>query len=224
MLKLTCRGHLQRRGAARNQYGGPGRYSAGFGGFLPGQCTNNLNGIGALLQPDDLAALQGPNVSEAGGDLFPGSPRPAGVAPQGDDAVAGLEELGAHGDEALEVLEKTAEEVAEHVVEPEVDTAVREAFDYFAPDVRRQHQLEDVGVTPRFVEPTDDSYLGRIRHESPLKFGAPPHPASDKRPNAKAKLPGPPATVNFGKPGWRPRSASAAGYAASFIDRQYGIA
>src|SRR5262249_53342170 len=72
---------------------------------LPGQGTSNLNGIGALLQPDDLAALQGPHVSEAGGELFPGRLRPAGVAPQGDDADGGLEELGAHGDEALEVLE-----------------------------------------------------------------------------------------------------------------------
>ena len=26
------------------------------------QCTSNLNGIGALLQPDDPAALQGPNI------------------------------------------------------------------------------------------------------------------------------------------------------------------
>src|SRR5262245_37561761 len=166
MLKLTCRGHLQRRGAARNQYGGPGRYSAGFGGFLPGQCTCNLNGIGALLQPDDLAALQGPNVSEAGGELFPGSLRPAGVAPQGDDAVTGLKELCAHGDEALEVLEEATEEVAEHVVEADIDTVVRKAFDYFPPDVRRQHLPDDVGVTPRFVEPTDDSDLSRIRHES----------------------------------------------------------
>src|SRR5262249_23156184 len=133
---------------------------------LPGQCTCNLNGIGALLQPDDLAALQGPNMSEAGGELFPGSLRPAGVAPQGDDAVAGLEELGAHGDEALEVLEKTTEEVAEDVVESDIDTAVRKAFDYFPPDVRRQRLPDDVGVTPRFVELTDDSDLSRIRHES----------------------------------------------------------
>lgn len=104
---------------------------------LPDQCTSNLNGIGALLQPDDLTAVQGPNVSEAGGELFSGRLRPARVAPQGDDVVAGFEELGAHGDEAIEVLEKAAEEVAEHVVESDIDTAARKSFDDLPPDVRR---------------------------------------------------------------------------------------
>src|SRR5262245_11802109 len=114
-------------------------------------------------------------MSETRGELFPGCLRAPGVASQGDDAVAGLEELCAHGDEALEGLEQATEEVAEHVVEPNIDTAVRKAFDDFPPDVRRQHLPDDVGVTPRVVEPTDDSYLSRIRHERLLKFGAPPH-------------------------------------------------
>jgi hypothetical protein len=41
--------------------------------------------------------------------------------------------LGAHGDKALEVLKEPAEEVVEHVVEPDVDTAVRKALDDFQP-------------------------------------------------------------------------------------------
>src|SRR5262245_48973666 len=110
--------------------------------------------------------LAGSNVSKAGGEIFPGRLRTAGVAPQGDDAVTGLKELCAHGDEALEVLDKATEEVAEHVVESDIDTAVREAFDDFPPDIRRQHLPDDVRVTPRFVEPTDDSDLSRIGHES----------------------------------------------------------
>ena len=65
-----------------------------------------------------------------------GTPR---IAAEGDDAVAGLEELPAHGDGALEVLEPATEEVAEHVVESDIDAAVRKAFDDFPPDVRRQH-------------------------------------------------------------------------------------
>jgi hypothetical protein len=92
-----------------------------------GHCTSNLHRIGALLQAHDLAALQGPHMSKLGGEIFPGSFRPAAVGPQGDDAVAGLEELGAHGDEVLVVLEETAKEVAEYVVEANVDTAVRKA-------------------------------------------------------------------------------------------------
>src|SRR6516162_3249684 len=43
-----------------------------------------------------------------------------------------------------------------------------------------------------------------------------PNLAEVKRPNAKAKLPGTPArTLKLGKPGWRPRSASAVGSAPS---------
>ena len=75
-------------------------------------------------------------MSKAGGELFPGSLRPAGVSSQGDDVIAGLEKLGAHGNEALEFLEETAKEVAEYVVEAYVDSAVREAFDDFPADVR----------------------------------------------------------------------------------------
>jgi hypothetical protein len=41
--------------------------------------------------------------------------------------------LGAHGDKAREVLKEPAEEVVEHVVEPDVDTAVRRALDDFQP-------------------------------------------------------------------------------------------
>jgi hypothetical protein len=73
--------------------------------------------------------------------------------------IAGLEELGAHGDEALTVLEEPAKEVAEYVVQADVDTAVRKAFDHFPVNVWCQHLSNDVGVTARFVEPTDDSYM-----------------------------------------------------------------
>src|SRR5262249_16474815 len=106
-----------------------------------------------------------------GGELFPGSPRSAGVVPQGDDAVAGLEELCAHSDEALEVLKKATEEVAEHVVESNIGTAVRKTFDYFPPDVRRQHLPDDIGVTPRFVEPTDESYLLLVHADLRMLWG-----------------------------------------------------
>src|SRR5262249_36407603 len=106
--------------------------------------------------------FQGPNVREAGGELFSGSLRPAAVAPQGDDAVAGLEELGAHGDEVLKVLHEAAKEVAEYVVEANVDTAVGKAFDHFPTDVRRQRLPDNVGVAARFVEPTDQSDLSGI--------------------------------------------------------------
>jgi hypothetical protein len=137
---------------------------------LPGQGTSNLNGVGALLQPHDLIALQGPNMGEAGGELLPSSFSPAAIVPQGDDAVAGLEELSAHGDEALEVLEETAKKVANNVVEANINSAIRKAFNYFPPDVRGEHLPDDFGVAPRFVEPTDNRYLSRIRHESLLKF------------------------------------------------------
>src|SRR5262249_30254461 len=156
---------------------------------LPSQCTSNLNGISALLQPDDLAAVQGPNMSKSGGELLPGSLRPAGVTSQDYDAVAGLEELRTQGDEALEGLEESAKEVAEHLVEANVDTAVRKAFDDFPADVRCQHLPDDVGVTAGFVEPTDDGYMRGIGHQSLLKFGSPPHHASHKRPTALAHLP-----------------------------------
>lgn len=56
-------------------------------------------------------------MSKLGGELFPGSFRPAGVSSQGDDVISGLEKLGAHGDKTLEFLEEAAKEVAEHVVE-----------------------------------------------------------------------------------------------------------
>ena len=85
-------------------------------------------------------------MSKAGGELFPGSLRPAGVSFQGDDVIAGLEKLGAHGDEALEVLEKATKEVAEHVVEANVDTAVRKAFDDFPTDVGFQHLPDNSGL------------------------------------------------------------------------------
>jgi hypothetical protein len=117
-----------------------------------------------------------------------GTPR---IAAEGDDAFAGLEELCAHGDEALEVLEEAAEEIAEDVFEADVDATVRKAFDDFPADVQCQHLPDDVGVTPRVVEPTDDSYLSRIRHERLLQLGAPPHPARDRRPNDPSHLPGP---------------------------------
>src|SRR5262245_15598992 len=132
---------------------------------LPAQCTGNLNGIGALLQPDNLAAVQGPHMSKSGCEGSPGSLRLAGVGAQGDDAIAGLEKLGAHCDEALAVLEETAKEVAEYVVEADVDTAVRKAFDDLPVDVRCQHLPNDVGVTARLVEPTDDSYMRGIWHD-----------------------------------------------------------
>jgi hypothetical protein len=40
-------------------------------------------------------------------------------------------------------------------------------------NIRRQHLSDDVGVTARFVEPTDDSYLRGIWHEDLLKSGSP---------------------------------------------------
>src|SRR5262245_58155675 len=128
-------------------------------------------------------------MSKSGGEIAPGSLRPAGVGSQGDDVVAGLEELGAHGDEALEVLEETAEEIAEYVVEAQVDTAVRKAFDDFPADIGCQHLSDDVGVPARLVEPTDDGYRGGIWHGCHLKVGSPSHHAKDSPLTAPAYLP-----------------------------------
>jgi hypothetical protein len=89
--------------------------------------------------------------------------------------IAGLEKLGTHGHEALAVLEEAAKEVAENVVEADEDTAVRKAFDDFPVDVRCQHLPDDIRVTARFVEPTDDSYIRGIWHDTLLKSGSPHH-------------------------------------------------
>ena len=107
------------------------------------QGASQLNGIGTLLQPHDQPILQGPHVRETRGEPFAGPSGTPLIAAEGDNAFAGLEELCAHGDEALEVLEKATEEVAEHVVEADIDAAIRKAFDYFPPDVRRQQLPEE---------------------------------------------------------------------------------
>src|SRR5262245_2628787 len=96
---------------------------------LSGQRTSELNCIRTLLQPNDLATVQCPHMSESRGERLTSLLRLARVGPQGNDAVSGFEELGAHGDEALEVPKETAEEVVEYIIEADVDTAMRKAFD-----------------------------------------------------------------------------------------------
>jgi hypothetical protein len=98
-------------------------------------------------------------MSKLGGEIFPGRFCPAAVGPQGHDTVAGLEELGAHGDKVLVLLEETTKEVSEYVIETNVDTAVRKALDDFPADVRCQHLPDDVRVAALVVEPTDGNYM-----------------------------------------------------------------
>src|SRR5262245_23313818 len=103
-------------------------------------------------------------MSKSRSKVSPGRLGPSDVVPQGDDAFTGFEELGALGDKVLEILKKPAEEVLEHVVEPDVDTTVRKAFDDFPPDVRRQQLPDDVGVTAGFVKSADDRYVSGFCH------------------------------------------------------------
>ena len=112
-------------------------------------------------------------MSKSRREVSPGRLGPARVVPQSNDAITQLDELGAQGDKALEVLKETAEKVVEHVVEPDVDTAVRKAFDDFPPDVRRLQLPDDVGGAAGFVKSTDDRYISGVCHGNISSPGRP---------------------------------------------------
>src|SRR5262249_52827346 len=132
---------------------------SGRGFILVRQCASKLNGIGALLQSNDQPVVQRPHVSETSGEPLAGPAGTPRITAQGDDVIAGLEKLGAVGNELVKVREEATEEITKHTVQAHIDGAVRKSVNHLPANIPRQHLANDFWVTTSLIQATNDSYV-----------------------------------------------------------------
>src|SRR5262249_39156348 len=149
VAELDDGGHLV--AGARLQRVGPMPWS-GRGFVLVCQCASKLNGIGTLLQSNDQPVLQCPHVSETSSEPPAGPSGTPRIAAEGDDALAGLEKLGAARDKFVKVCEEATKEITKHIVEAHVDGTVGKSVNNLPANVTRQHLANDFRVTTSFIQ------------------------------------------------------------------------
>src|SRR5262244_1361406 len=122
-------------------------------------------GVGGLLQADDLAVSQCPEMGESG--LHPPPLlRNAEIASENDHVIARLEVLVPFRVELVEVGQER-EEITDNRVDTAIDAPVGESFGNIILEVIRQERFERIHVSPGVVQLPDESDLRRIRHANP---------------------------------------------------------
>src|SRR4029453_2736796 len=99
--------------------------------------ANPAGGVQELSETHRRPVPHRPDVDEGDVELLAGALRDTAVAPEANDLVAGVEELRRDGRELVPpLLVERVEDVAPHVLEAVVRTAVRQALRLLPLDVR----------------------------------------------------------------------------------------